>query len=256
MATLAEPRTGTPDDKRFFLASALAMTAVMVAGFGLNIVMGRSTFDRPPVVHAHAFVFFGWVFLYLAQNFLIASHRVALHRTLGWIGAFWVVPMLILGCLVTIARVQAGTVIFFFTPLQFLVFDPGTLLAFAGLTYAAIALRRHSDWHRRLHFCAMTLLLGPGLGRLLPMPLLQPYAFEVTYAVQLLFPIAGMIADGRRTGGIHLAWYWGTGVIALTFIAIELVTFSNLGLALYGWVTAGHLGASVPPLAFPSPPAP
>lgn len=256
MATSAQPHAGVPDDKRFFLTSALVMTAVMIAGFGLSIVMRRSSFGAPPLVHAHAFIFFGWVFIYLIQNFLIASDRVALHRALGWIGAFWVVPMLILGTLVTLARVQAGTVIFFFTPLQFLVFDPGTLIAFAMLTYAAIALRRHSDWHRRLHFCAMALLTGPGLGRLLPMPLLQPYAFEVTFAAQLVFPIAGMIADGRRTGAIHPAWYWGTGALLLTFVAIELVTFSPLGLGLYQWATAGHLGASVPPLAFPAPPAP
>ncbi|OQW42972.1 MAG: hypothetical protein A4S12_05715 [Proteobacteria bacterium SG_bin5] len=256
MATLAQPRLGAHDDKGFFLGAALVMTAVMVAGFGLNIVIGRSSFGKPLLVHAHAVVFFGWVFLYLAQNFFVASGRIALHRALGWIGAFWVVPMLILGTLTPLARVQAGTVAFFFAPLQFLVYTPATLAAFALLTYGAIALRRHSDWHRRLHFCGMALLTGPGLGRLLPLPLLIPYALEATFAVQLLFPLAGMIADGRRGGRIHPAWYWGMGMMVGSMVVIELITFSPLGLALYGWVTAGHLGASVPPLAFPPPPAP
>lgn len=256
MATLAEPRAGVPDDKGFFLVSALAMTAVMVAGFGLSIVAGRSHFTSPPLVHAHAITFFAWVFLYLTQNFLIARDRVALHRSLGWIGAFWVAPMLILGTLTPLARVQAGTVAFFFTPLQFLVYTPVTLLSFALLTYGAIALRRQSDWHRRLHFCGMALLTGPGFGRLLPAPLLIPDALEITFAVQMLFPIAGMIADGRRTGRIHPAWYWGTGVMVGSMVLIELITFSPFGLALYDWATAGHLGASVPPLAFPAPPAP
>jgi len=58
---------------------------------------------------------------------------------------------------------------FFFRPLQFMVFDPRNLVNFAGPTSAAIMLRRQTDWHRRLHSCAMALLLGAGIGRLLPM---------------------------------------------------------------------------------------
>lgn len=255
MATLAQAPAPAADDKGFFLTSALAMTAVMVAGFSLQLAMGRSSFRAPPLVHAHALVFFAWVFLYLAQNFFIASGRVALHRTLGWIGALWVVLMVSLGIPVTLALVQAGRVPFFFTPLQFLALDPGTLLGFAALAYAAIALRRRSDWHRRLHFCAMTLLLGPGLGRLLPMPLFQPWAFEISYAVTLLFPLAGMAADLRRERRVHPAWYWGGGALLIVFALIELVTFSPLGLALYAAATAGTPGAAVPPLAFAPPPS-
>ena len=30
-------------------------------------------------------------------------------------------------------------------------------------------MRRRTDWHRRLMFCGMAILTGPGLGRLLPM---------------------------------------------------------------------------------------
>ena len=88
---------------------------------------------------------------------------------------------------------------------QFLVFNPLTLFAFAGLTAAAIVMRRRTDWHRRLHLCGMTLLLGPGFGRLLPMPLLPPFAFEAVFAASMLFPLAGVISDLRRTGRIHPA---------------------------------------------------
>jgi hypothetical protein len=255
MATLAgAPPTPRSGDDRFFLGSAIAMTLVIVAGFSLQLIAGRSSFGAPPLVHAHAIVFMGWVAIYLLQNVFIATGNTALHRRLGWIGAGWIVLMVIFGFMVTLAMVRRGGVPFFFQPLQFLVFDPLTTLTFAGLTIAAIALRRQTDWHRRLHFCAMALLLGPGVGRLLPMPLLIPFAFGAVFAATMLFPIAGVIADWRRTGRVHPAWGWGIGVMVGFFLAVEALTYSSAGTALYAAVTDGTPGATRPPLAYPGPP--
>lgn len=256
MATIAEaPRVGTVPDERFFLRASFAMALVIAAGFSLQLAAGRSSFSSPPLVHAHAIVFMGWVTLYVLQNAFVATGNMALHRKLGWIGAFWVVAMIILGCLVTVAMARRGQVPFFFRPLHFLVFDPMTLFAFAALTYAAIALRRRTDWHRRLHFCGMSLLLGPGFGRLLPMPLLQPWAFEATFAALMLFPLAGVIADLRRNGRVHPAWRWGIGVMLGALLLTEAITYSPVGDSLYRVVVAGSPGAAVPPLDFAAPPA-
>jgi hypothetical protein len=104
-----------------------------------------------------------------------------------------------------------------------------TVIAFAGLTIAAVRLRRRTEWHRRLHFCGMSLLLGPAFGRLLPLPLLQPWAWEATMAVCLLFPIAGMIADIRRSGRIHPAWHWGIATMVGALVVTEAITYSPLG---------------------------
>jgi hypothetical protein len=257
VATLAQnPHLSVKPDNRFFLISAFLMAAVVIAGFSLNLAMGRSSFAAPPLVHAHAIVFMGWVGIYVLQNVFAATGNRALHRRLGWLAAGWMVAMLVLGFMVTVAMVRAGRVPFFFTPQQFLVFDPLTLLAFAGLSGSAIALRRRTDWHRRLHFCGMAMLLGPGFGRLLPMPLLPPWAFEATFAATMLFPIAGVIADLRRTGRVHPAWIWGIGVSLMTLLLIELITFSAAGDAIYAAVTAGSPGAVVPGLAFPPMPVP
>jgi hypothetical protein len=148
-----------------------------------------------------------------------------------------------------------GHVPFFFRPLQFLVFDPLTVLAFAGLTAAAIKLRRRTEWHRRLHFCAMALLLGPAFGRLLPMPLLQPWAWEASFAACMLFPVAGAWADARRSGQVHPAWNWGIATMLGAFVVIEAITYSVAGQAIYGAVTEGSRGAAVAPLEFAPPPA-
>ena len=130
----------------------------------------------------------GWVFIYLLQNIFAATGRMDLHRPLGWIGTGWIAAMIVLGFLVTIGMVRRGGVPFFFAPLQFLVFDLVTVLTFAGLTWAAVVMRRRTDWHRRLHYCGMSMLLGPAFGRLLPMPFLVPYAYEILIAILLVFP--------------------------------------------------------------------
>ena len=256
MATLIDrPVLTRPGDERFFLGAAIAMTLVIVAGFSNQLAMGRSTFYSPPLVHAHAIIFMGWVAIYLTQNILVASARMAVHRRLGWVAAGWMFPMIVLGFAVTIAMVRRGQVPFFFQPLHFLVFDPVSVLTFAGLTSSAIALRRQTEWHRRLHLCGMAMLMGPGFGRLLPMPLLQPWAWEASFAAGLIFPIAGVIADLRRSGHVHPAWSRGIGTMIGAFVLIEAITYSSVGLALYRAVTADSPGASVAPLQFAAPPA-
>ena len=162
--------------------------------------------------------------------------------------------MLILGCAVTLVMVRAGRVPFFFTPLQFIALDIFSLFAFIGLMIAGIVNRRRTDWHRRLNFCAMTLLLGPAVGRLLPMPLLIPYAFEATVVAVILFPIVGMIVDVRRSDKIHPAWYLGLAVILGHAAVTEAFTHTDIGVPLYKAITAGTPGAAVAPNDLPPSP--
>lgn len=255
MATLAHGPVGlATGDERFFLRAALVMTLIIVAGFSLQWLMGRSTFASPLRVHLHAVAFMGWVAIYLLQNFFVAYGRMNLHRGLGWIAAVWIVPMIVLGWWVTAAMVRNGNVPFFFRPVHFLVFDPVTVLAFAGLTAAAIAMRRRTEWHRRLHFCGMAMLLAPAFGRLLPLPLLQPFAWEAAFALSLVPPAVGAWADARRGGRVHPAWRLGIGAMLGAFVLIEAITYSPAGTAIYEAVTEGSPGASVPPLDFAPPP--
>lgn len=231
------------------------MTVLIVAGFSFQLGMGRSTFASPVRVHVHAVLFMGWMAIYLLQNVLVATGRIGLHRRLGWVAAAWLVPMVISGFLVTAMMVRGGTVPFFFQPLQFLIFDPVTVLAFAGLTIAAVLLRRRTEWHRRLHFCGTSMLLAPAFGRLLPMPLLQPWAWEASFAASMLFPIVGAGLDARRRGRVHPAWQWGIATMIAAFMLIEALTYSPAGGAIYQWVTEGSPGAAVQPLDFQPAPA-
>jgi hypothetical protein len=241
MATAAtarmEPARANPvPESRFFATLAIVMAVVVVAGFATQFAMGRSTFASPLRVHLHAVAFMGWVALFVAQSQFAARGTMQLHRRLGWFALGWMALMAIAALWVIAAMARNGTVPFFFVPQQFIVTDPLIVVTFVGLTGWAIALRRRTEWHARLHICAMAALTAPAFGRLLPMPLLVPYAFEAAVVAGLVFPLAGMIHDLRRRGAIHPAWIYGAGVVLAS-------------------VPVGAPGASVDPLAFGAPPA-
>lgn len=253
MATMSDRVIG-PADHRFFLKMAVAMAAVILIGFPMQYMMGRSTFHMPVMVHVHAVVFFGWTLFYVLQNVLINRTSIALHRRLGWIGAGWAAVVVALGIYTTTAMVRRGGSPFFFQPNYFLFMNWLTVMAFGGLTAAAIVLRRRTDWHRRLMLCGMVILTGPAWGRLLPMPLMIPWAAWGVFAAVMILPAIGMVTDRRRTGHIHSAWWWGTGTIAAIQMLIGVVAFSPAGLSVYDAVVAGAAGERVDPLAFPPPP--
>lgn len=246
MATIlqAVPRAHR-DDMRFFVIMSFVMAAIIVAGFSLNIVMGRSSFAVPAIVHVHAFVFFGWVALYLAQNVFVGSGSLALHRRLGWLALLWVPLMVALGTLMTVLSVQHGAP-FFFDVRQFLISNPAQLMLFGALVFAALTMRRRTGWHRRLMFCAMAILTGPGFGRMLPMPLLMPYAWYAALVAVLVFPIIGILADYRRDGRIHPAWAWGIGLMLGVQAVADGIAFSPAGTALAKGIVAGTAGSHRP----------
>lgn len=243
MATLAGPTAKATRDEPFFLTMAIVMAAVIVAGFAMNLAMGRSSFALPLVYHVHAFVFFGWVALYLLQNTLVATGSVALHRRLGWIAVVWMPAMVVMGVLMTLTAVRTHGGPSFFALNEFIIGNPLALLCFAGLVTSAILLRRRTAWHRRLMFCSMAILTGPGFGRLLPTPFMIPWSWWVVgFAAPLIFPLIGMLADFRRVGRVHPAWLWGAGAFVATHLVSEVIAFSPVGLAITHAVVDGTPG--------------
>ena len=255
MATTAYPQTRSANAESFWPIGALIMALVQVAGFSTSLAFGRSSFNAPIYVHIHAFLFFGWVWLFLLQSMLAERAGMALHRRLGWLAVGWIPAMVFMGIFVTVAMARRGNVPFFFQPLYFLVMDPVLVLTFAGLAGSAIALRRKTQWHRRLMFCGMAVLTGTGFGRLLPMPLMIPYAGEAALGATLLFPIAGVIRDLIRHGKVHPAWLWGIGAIVGGQLLVAIIIHSPVGDALYRVATQGSPGAAIAPMAYPPFPA-
>jgi hypothetical protein len=237
-------------EEKFFFRMACVMAAIIVAGFATNLAMGRSTFAVPVIYHVHAFVFFGWVVLYLTQNWLVASDNLAVHRRLGWLSVVWVPAMVALGLTIMITSLRRNGGPFFFDQNEFMISNTLALTCFAGLVFAAVSQRRNTGWHRRLMFVAMAILTGPGLGRLLPMPLLIPWAWLTIVGTTMIFPVIMIVADYRRYGRVHPALLWGVAAVLATQAVAELIAYSDWGVALTRQVIAGSAGAARPMHAY------
>ncbi|UVO54174.1 hypothetical protein [Sphingomonas sp. SUN039] len=254
MATLAPSFGASARSGRFFGLLAVAMALTVVAGFSTQVAMGRSTFASPLRVHLHAVVFMGWVAIFVTQTWLATRGPIALHRRLGWLAMGWMVLMVIAALNVIVTMARNGTVPFFFTPQQFLIGDPMTLVGFVGLTVAAVAMRKRTDWHSRLQICATTMLMGPAFGRLLPMPFMTPYSFEIACLAGAVFPLAGIVRDIRRGGSVHPAWGVGLATLAAVLLLTDAIAYSPVGDRIYAATVAGSPGEKVPGLAFAPPP--
>ncbi len=249
MATLAQGGAAA-EGTRFYTIMAFVMALVIVAGFSVNLAMGRSSFALPLAFHVHGMIFMGWLGLYLAQVVTIASGNIALHRQLGKLAYLWIPLMVAAGTMIIVVSARTTGGPFFFAVNEFFLSNLAGLLAFGALALWALRVRRYSGWHRRLMLVAMSILTGPGLGRLLPMPLLIPNAWTIAVTTSFIFPVIGMIADWRRDGRVHPAYWWGMGVNAGAFIVSMLLAYSPIGYALTEWVIAGTPGAERPMAAF------
>jgi hypothetical protein len=251
MATISFSTGADRGEARFFFTMACVMAATIIAGFSLSIVLGRSSFGMPWPVHVHGVIFMGWVGIYLAQNSLILQDNVALHRRLGWVAAIWLPLMVGAGLLAVTHKLRTTGAVPFFDQNQFLFSAPLQLFAFAGLAAWAIAVRRNTGWHRRLMFCAFASLTGPGLGRLLPVPLFMPHAWWITTVLlPMVFPVIAMMADKRRYGRVHPAWFWGVGLVLGVQVLADLIAYSDWGIAFTGQFVSSTPGAERPMEAF------
>lgn len=254
MATVIE--RGVPDqgaahsELRFFRTMAVVMATIIVAGFAFNLAMGRSTFAVPIVYHIHALVFLGWVAIYVAQNWLIAANNIKLHRTLGVLAYVWAPLMVLMGFVIMITSLRRTGGPFFFDQNEFLFSNSMLLVLFCAMVFTALRRRRYTGWHRRLMLTAMSILTGPGLGRLLPMPLFIPNAWRIMMAVTLIFPVIGMIVDKRRNGHVHPAWWWGVGAIIAIQVVSDMIAYSTWGTSVTRAILDGTAGSQRPMSAF------
>ena len=250
MATIAPMRGTTVEGTRFFTIMAFIMAGIIIAGFSLNLAMGRSSFDLPFPFHAHGMIFMGWLGLYLAQHVTISSGNIALHVRLGQLAYVWIPLMVAAGCMIIVVSARRNGGPFFFAQNEFFISNTAALLTFGGLALWALRQRRYTGWHRRLMLVAMSILTGPGLGRLLPMPLLIPNAWTIAFAATLVLPVIAMVVDKRQNGRVHPAYWWGMGIVVASFVASMIVAYTPLGIGLTEWIVAGTPGAERPMEAF------
>ncbi len=225
---------------RFYLIMSLAMAAVLVAGFSRTVPGDFAPSPGLPLLlHVHGAVFTLWVLLFVAQPAFIARGSLALHRKVGMIGAWLAAAMVVMGLAATVFAINVNRVPPFFPPAIFLVMNTIGILVFGGLVAGGVALRRKADWHKRLMLCATVSILGPGFGRLLPMPDFGAAAPLVMFAAIALFAFAGPVMDLIVRKRIHPAYFWGVGAILLSMVLIGPLAMSPPAQAMLAMIQAG-----------------
>src|SRR6266513_6106853 len=149
---------------RFYLAMALATTAVVVAGFAPSYYLRpfvRIAYyptgipvspSLPLLIHVHAVVLSLWLVLLVVQTTLVAAGRTDVHRRLGMAGAALLPMILVLGVFTAIRGARDG-----WNPggpfadsLEFLIVGLGDIALFTGFVAAALYYRRQPEIHKRL----------------------------------------------------------------------------------------------------------
>lgn len=226
-------------ESSFFLVSGWILAVTIVAGFGTNALLGRSSFSSPAVYHVHALAFFGWVAIHLAQTGLASTGRLSLHRRLGWLATAWLPFMVTMGMWLNIHALRARGGSPPRPPSDFLFGNAAVLAAFTGLVVGGVLLRRRTDWHRRFMLCALALLASSAIGRLLPPTFNAATNGWGIIAILLIIPIAGVLAEAWRARRFHPAWALGIAVIIGSKLIGGLLAFSPWGQAVTEFVLAG-----------------
>jgi uncharacterized membrane protein YozB (DUF420 family) len=221
----------------FYLVMSLAMAAVIVGGFSQTVPGDFAPRPGLPLLlHVHGAVFTLWVLMFVTQPALIARRSLKLHRQLGLLGAVLAGAMVVMGLAATVFAIRNHFVPSFFPPTVFLVMNGIGILVFGGLVAAGVVLRHQSEWHKRLMLTATVSILGPGMGRLLPMDTFGAAAPLVMFAALALFAFAGPVADLVATRRVHPAYFWGVGAILLSEILIGPLAFAPPTVALLHWI--------------------
>ena len=198
-------------EPRLFAAIALTQVLVVIAGFGLEPLRGRTDYGALPLtVYLHASIGLAWCTLAVVQPWLIGARQRELHRTLGWIGAVIAAALVVTGIWTTFGSIAGGRQS---APAFAIVTNVGGLIPFAVLVAVAIRVRRRTDWHRRLLTCATIVAVAPAWARIVPMEQLGPVGLLVMEAGMLAPVVWGAVHDRRTQRRVHPAWYWGAAAI-------------------------------------------
>lgn len=236
--TFGDVRSDRVRDRAFFVAMAVAIAATTVAGFSLNLAAGRSTFGSPWWVHVHAITFMGWLGIYLAQNVLVYRGAIGTHRRFGRFASVYLGWMVSVGIGANVLAAMNHRIPRVFEPNVFLIWDWETVLVFAGLTWAGVAMRARTDWHRRLMLCGALQVMTPGVGRLLPLPFMGTWVIWGVWCVTLVYLGVAATYDVITRGRVHPAYWWGFGTITLASAVIRPIAFTPPVVALAAWLTA------------------
>jgi hypothetical protein len=206
--------------RKFYTGIAIAMLFTALFGFSRTYFLGlisghaRTITGRAPnaTVHLHALLFMSWLVLFIVQTSLVATHRVKVHRKLGYFGVALAAAMIVVGGRTAVEAARLGAVPPGANPWSFMAIPLGDITTFAIFFLGAVLWRKNADKHKRMIILACSCLMPAAIVRWPGALSLGPLA---SYGFALLFPIAGVVYDRRSRGRVHPVYWWGLAVIVL-----------------------------------------
>ena len=207
-------------DRKFYTGIAIVMLFTALVGFSrtyfLGLISGHATTvtGRVPnvTVHVHALLFTSWLVLFIVQTSLVATHRVKVHRKLGYFGVALAASMIVVGGRTAVEACRLGAVPPGANPWNFIAIPFGDITTFAIFLLGAVLWRNDKDKHKRLMILASVCLMSAALFRWPGVAHVGPLA---AYGLTLLFPIACAVYDRWSRGRVHPVYWWGLAVIVL-----------------------------------------
>lgn len=227
---------------RFYPQIALVLALLITIAFSRTYYF-RFLSDQPPMttlVHLHGLLFTAWMVLFFVQTRLIAAHRFDLHRKLGMAAVLLAFLVFANGVATAVGsaaveRVRASGL----TEQQFVVMPLTSITLFAVFIALGVAWRRRANLHKRFMVLAMISVLGPAVGRIIPLLGVGKYAVIVQVSVVAGFLAWCLVHDWRRNQIVHPVFAIGGLMLILSWPLRMTLARSEL------WEPAGRWVAEV-----------
>jgi hypothetical protein len=210
--------------RRFYRWAAVALALIVFVGFARSFYL-RAEFGKqalPLPLQLHGLVLTSWFVLFFVQTYLVAAHRVDLHRRLGVFGAGLAAVVLAVGSITLVVAAAHHSVLGSDLFFQLLIgFDGLHILVFAGLVAYAVVLRRQPEFHKRLMLLATISLLPPAIGRITLIFTRRGSFFAVLVAMVACVLVV-IVADTSRHRRLHPAFLWGGSTVLASTVVTHL----------------------------------
>ncbi len=216
-------------DRNFYVFMAALAWLGILRGFGAEVVTHLAQ-HKPafaPIVHLHAVVFVGWLVMFTVQIFLVRTKRLSVHKQLG-LALIWLAGLMTILGPATALTVQHRAMADPHADPGFLSVQFTDILAFVGLTTAAVLLRKVPAAHKRLILLGTLYITDAGFARWLADPWIHllgfgfwPFWIALYFGSNLLVVLAGIydLVTRRRLHPAYLvgvAWIFANQMLAMS----------------------------------------
>jgi len=216
---------------RFHLLISIALVAFVVTGFSrtyyLKLLAGHPP-PLPTVIQLHGAVFTVWLALFVAQVWLVAAHRVDLHRKLGITSAVFAVLVFAVGVLSVFQTAISNHVSpSGIAPAQFSIIGFTSIGMFGAFIALGVAYRRRPALHRRFMVLGMIASISPATARVLRLLDIEAFRDSLIPLCAAVFIAACIAYDWRKHRVVHPVYAFGGFIIVASWPLRQMVARSE-----------------------------